>query len=422
MNTDLRCHQAINDVEQGKKMNSNSPSGQALSKSAIATAFLSCQEEVLGQWALRVTAEIPVAAKLGKPILTDSLPTLYNNIVEALTAGVPRSAATAGTNIAAAHGRERANMTEYGPHDLIHELQIFRDVLFSVTGARHLVLCKSDAEMIGRSIEQAARESISGYNAVNKEATEAFIESLSHDLRNPLHVVSASAQLLLLKTSDPAVINIGKRILRKIVEADAMIQTLLDAAVLRGQMKLRLDLSCFDIVLLIEEVCADIPLSGQQVNIEGRNIDGYWCRASMKRVLENLISNAQKYGDRSKAITVSVDQVDSRIFVAVHNEGSLISKADMARLFTSFRRIEDVNVKGWGLGLPYVQNVAESHGGSAIVDSGEGRGTTFTLSLPVDARPYVGNQTVGAGMLGCPPENTASTRDNRHQPEADVQQ
>ncbi len=216
-------------------MNDSSTSGQPLPSSALANAFLNCQDEVLEQWALRVTSEIPAAAKLGEPILTDTLPTLYGNIVEALTIGAPRSFATAGTNVAAAHGRERANMTEYGPHDLIHELQIFRDVLFSVTYARKVVLCKRDAEIIGRSIEEAARESITGYNAVNNEVTEAFIASLSHDLRNPLHVASASAQLLLLKISDPSLINIAKRILKKIVETDAMIQTLLDAAVLKGQ-------------------------------------------------------------------------------------------------------------------------------------------------------------------------------------------
>jgi signal transduction histidine kinase len=192
--------------------------------------------------------------------------------------------------------------------DLIHELQIFRDVLLSVIDARHLVLRKSDAEMIGRSIEGAARESISRFNAVNKEATEAFTESLSHDLRNPLHVASASAQLLLLKSSDPAVINLAKRILKKILETDAMIQTLLDAAVLRGQMKLRLRVSCFDIPVLIEEVCADIRLSGQEARIKCKNIEGYRCRTSMKRVLEHLVSNAQKYGDQSKAMKARPSQ------------------------------------------------------------------------------------------------------------------
>jgi signal transduction histidine kinase len=280
-------------------------------------------------------------------------------------------------------------MTEYGPHDLIHELQIFRDVLFSVAETNHLVLSRRDVQVIERSIEEAARDSITGYNAVNKEVSEAFIASLSHDLRNPLHVASASAQLLLLKTSDPALTNLAKRIVRKIAETDAMIQTLLDAAVLRSQMKLRLRIARFNIMLLIEEVCADLPLLGQQVRVEGMQIEGCWCRTSIRRVLENLISNAQKYGDSSKAITVSVNQVDSRIFIAVHNEGLPIPEIDMERLFNAFQRIEEIDVKGWGLGLPYVQNVAESHGGSVIVDSGEGRGTTFTVSLPIDARPYV---------------------------------
>jgi signal transduction histidine kinase len=81
-----------------------------------------------------------------------------------------------------------------------------------------------------------------------------------------------------------------------------MIQTLLDAAVSRRQMKLRLRVSCFDIALLIEEVCADIRLSGKEARIECKNIEGYRCRASMKRVLENLVSYAQKYGDQSKAM------------------------------------------------------------------------------------------------------------------------
>jgi signal transduction histidine kinase len=101
------------------------------------------------------------------------------------------------------------------------------------------------------------------------------------------------------------------------------------------------------------------------------------------------VSNARKYGDASQAITVRVSRVDTRMMLAVHNEGTTIPAAEMERLFHTFERIEDVDVKGWGLGLPYVRNVAESHGGSVVVDSAPERGTTFTVSLPVDARPYV---------------------------------
>lgn len=355
----------------------------------LASAFLDCQDVVLAQWTARVTAEIPAAARLGEPILIDTFPILFTHIAEALKTDGSRAFATSGTTLAIAHGRERANITDYGPHDLIHELQIFRDVLFSVAKARALPLSKRDAEVIGHSIEEAARESISGYNAVNRELNEAFIASLSHDLRNPLHVANTSAQLIQMKSSDPGITSLAKKISVKIAETDAMIQTLLDAAVLKGQMKLRLHVACFDIMGLIEEICADVPLSGQQVRIDGEQIAGHWCRASLKRALENLISNAQKYGDTSKPITVRVSRADDRIFIAVHNEGPLIQKSELERLFQTFQRIEDVDVKGWGLALPYVQNVAESHGGSVLADSGEGRGTTFTMTVPVDARPYV---------------------------------
>lgn len=351
--------------------------------------FNACRDEVLDLWRKRVSVEVPAAAKLDSPILTDTLPILYDNIVEAFSVSDRRNNATMVTNLANVHGRERANMTEYGPQDLIHELQIFREVLFSIAKRKGVKLSKHEAEVIGHSIEHAMRESVIGYSAVNKEVNETFVMSLSHDLRNPLHIASASAQLIQLKTSDPGLLRLAERIARKIRETDEMIQTLLDAAQLKGKMKLKLHLATFDIMSLVEEVCADFPLVGQAVHVAGENITGQWCRVSMKRVLENLTANARKYGDTSKPITVGVNKVDDRMLLSVHNEGMPIPETEISCLFNMFQRIEDVDVKGWGLGLPFVQNVIESHGGSVVVDSAEGRGTTFTVSVPIDARPYV---------------------------------
>lgn len=367
-------------------MDASDASNQNVSTSDLARAFAGLRDLVFASWVLRVTAEIPAAKKLGGPILIDTLPSLYDNIAEALSAGVARRFATSGTNLAVAHGRERASMTEFGPQDMVHELQIFRQVLFSVAKDNALPLKQCDAEVIWHSIDEATRESIIGYSIASKEVNEAFIASLSHDLRNPLHVASATAQLIQLKSVDPGIAAMARRIHKKISDTDAMIQTLLDAAMLKGRIKFKLHLVHFEIMSLVEEVCADLPLFGVAVKVSGERIEGYWCRTSMKRVLENLMSNAQKYGDPSQAITVRVSRVDDRMLLAVHNEGKPIPATQVQRLFHTFERIEDVEIKGWGLGLPFVQNVAESHGGSAIVDSAEGRGTTFTVSVPVDAR------------------------------------
>lgn len=369
-------------------MISNDDEG-AIQNDKLVSAFCALRESVLDRWRVRVAAEIPAAASLADPLLVNMVPTLYDNIANALSSDVPVKLAIAGTNLASVHGRERANMTDYSPHDVIHELQIFREVLFSMTTSHGIKLSKHHAEVIGHSIEEAARESISGFSDADREKSVDFIATLSHDLRNPLNVANASAQLIQLKTTDPSILNLAKRITKKIAETDAMIQTLLDASMRNGRMKLKLHPSTFDMMSLIEEVCADLPLFEQRVRIFGEPVIGHWCRASMKRLLENLITNAQKYGDTSEPITVRAYRENELLQVSVHNEGRPIPWAEMDRLFKPYQRIEDTDVKGWGLGLPYVQNVAESHGGTVVIDSAEGRGTTFTVSLPIDASAYV---------------------------------
>lgn len=355
----------------------------------LASALKAFRSEILDRWRARVVMEVPAAASLHTPILVDSLPILYENIVGAIALGEEHDRAVNDATLANVHGRERAKLTEYSPRDVIHELQIFREIIFSFVQERGLFLRKGEAEIIGKSIELVARESISGYSAASRELNEAFITSLSHDLRNPLNVASASAQLIELTTSDPRSGALAKRVLKKLREADAMIQTLLDAAVLKGHLKLKLHLEQFEIMSLVEEVCSDIPVTGQHVRVFGEKLSGFWCYKLMKRVLENLTSNAQKHGDTSKPITVVVQKIDERMMLSVHNEGDPIPETQIANMFSTSKRIEDLDIKGWGLGLPFIQNVVQSHGGSVVVDSAEGAGTTFTVSIPVDARPYI---------------------------------
>jgi signal transduction histidine kinase len=353
---------------------------------SLAAAFTEIRNDVLSRWAERVTTEISVAADLDRPVLIDTLPVLYDDIAEAIAPGMPRPFATSKSTLALMHGQERAQMTNYGPGDLVHELQLFRDVIFTTIKAKGVNLGMHECEIIGQSIEIATREAISGYSLVNAKMNETFIASLSHDLRNPLHVANATAQLMQLKASDPSLVNMAKRVCKKLREVDDMIQTLLDASLLNTHMKLHLHIEPFDMMALVGEVCADIPGG---INVVGNSVNGYWCRTSMKRVLENLLSNAQKYGDPEGIITVKIDCVEERMMMSVHNEGPPIPAQELQRLFHAFERMENVSVKGWGLGLPYVQNVAESHGGSVIADSAKERGTTFTVSVPIDARPYV---------------------------------
>lgn len=354
----------------------------------LAAVFTEMRDDVMSTWAARVICEISVASGLDSPILIDTLPILYDDIAEAVSPGVERPFATSKSNLARMHGQERARMTNYGPGEVVHELQLFRDVVFAALKARSVNLGGHECEIIGKSIDIATREAIVGYCLVFAKINETFIASLSHDLRNPLHVANVTAQLMQRKWSDPDLICMAKRICKKLRDVDEMIQTLLDASLLKTHMKLKLHIEALDILTLAEEVCADLSSLSGRINVVGKSIEGYWCRTSMKRVLENLLSNAEKYGDSEGIVTVEVTSFDGRMMLSVHNQGPPIPEQELQRLFQPFERMENVSIKGWGLGLPFVQSVAESHGGTVFADSAEERGTTFTISVPIDSRPY----------------------------------
>lgn len=108
----------------------------------------------------------------------------------------------------------------------------------------------------------------------------------------------------------------------------------------------------------------------------------------LRRALENLVGNALKYGDDGP-IHIHVNTLRERMMLTVHNTGSTIAPEQTERIFEYLRREHQGSATGWGIGLPFVQNVAESHGGSALVDSAPETGSTFTIDLPIDCRPFV---------------------------------
>jgi signal transduction histidine kinase len=88
-----------------------------------------------------------------------------------------------------------------------------------------------------------------------------------------------------------------------------------------------------------------------------------------------------------------------RLLLSVHNEGEPIAPERLEDVFQIFWRAlsgKEKKQKGWGIGLPYARGVAESHGGTAGVDSSMERGTTFFIDMPVDARPFQNAPRVAA--------------------------
>ena len=104
----------------------------------------------------------------------------------------------------------------------------------------------------------------------------------------------------------------------------------------------------------------------------------------MAQVFDNLISNAIKFTPPDGNVKVSVSADESAIVASVSDTGCGIPHSEQPRLFERFFRSSATSdLPGTGLGLTIVRAIVEGHGGSIVFESSEGRGTTFTFSLPL---------------------------------------
>jgi signal transduction histidine kinase len=118
---------------------------------------------------------------------------------------------------------------------------------------------------------------------------------------------------------------------------------------------------------------------------------GIWSAEELRRAVWNLASNAVKYGSPGSPIVFTIDCTTSAVAISVHNRGTPIPPDEQATLFTPFSQSRSRSAggtPGWGLGLTLVRGCAEAHGGSVHVESDAEAGTTFTIVLPLDARPF----------------------------------
>jgi signal transduction histidine kinase len=157
-----------------------------------------------------------------------------------------------------------------------------------------------------------------------------------------------------------------------------------------GSGSLRTTSRTFDIVPVLRDVVEEMSYDLDEKNhtlkvITPKTAVVYADEHSIRMILENLLSNAIKYTPDHGSIRIKVQKVDAQMKVSVKDNGIGIAKRDMQLLFKQFSRIPNklsVDVSGSGIGLYLSQQLAERNQGTIVVDSKEGEGSTFTLSLP----------------------------------------
>jgi signal transduction histidine kinase len=370
--------------------------------SPTARKLLDLRNEVLLEWVKRLRQTVKEAEKLPQPILIDTLPALYGNLAEAITPGYPRATADEGNTVAAEHGGERARLTNYNVHSVIAEYQILRWTILDVLKLNNVELNDEEFFLINASLDGAIREAVTAFALAQGALHERFVTALTHDLRTPLSNAVAYAELIKRSADFVRMKEFAQSIADNLGRMDRMIQDLLDSVKFQMGERLPLRLEEVDIQEVVKEVCDEFTVThGPRFQFIGNRITGWWDREAIKRAIENIASNAVKYGHPDTPIRIKIDLVNERMLLSVHNEGEPIPPEQIEDIFQLFQRAaaaKEAGKDGWGIGLPYVRSVAESHGGSVAADSAVTRGTTFTIDIPQDVRAYENALTAGTKL------------------------
>jgi signal transduction histidine kinase len=354
--------------------------------------MLSLRDAVLRVWEEQLRDTLPRTGQLSHPVLIDTMPVLYERMCAILTPSFFGRDGIDVSTIGAEHGIERANLSAYDVETILAEFQLFRSVLFDMLDAHEVALTGPERRALHLTIDMAVRESVRAFVMAADSLRERVAGALAHDLRQPVSNVTMGAQLILRLEPPPAIADWAGRILKNGERMSAMLKDLLDALTLQSGDRLKLALSQFDLLALAESVAQRArDYQGADVRVEGEAVTGWWSHPALERALENIVNNAQKYGDPGTPIEIHLGVDNERAVISVRNQGKPIPAGELEAIFQQFVRAKDAGdtpAGSWGLGLPYVRTVAQSHGGSALVFSDAEAGTVFVIDVPVDARPF----------------------------------
>ena len=132
------------------------------------------------------------------------------------------------------------------------------------------------------------------------------------------------------------------------------------------------------------QVCSQASAAGIPVTVDAEQaINGCWDEFRIQQVLINLLNNAIRYGE-GKPVTISLVPVPEGACIEVRDQGKGIAVCDQQRIFEQFERGEDsVSPSGFGLGLYISRQLVEAHGGTIGLVSAMGKGSVFTILLPL---------------------------------------
>jgi len=360
---------------------------QAIIDTSLTAIVTMNDQGVITDWnpQAEVTFGWPRKDVLGRILVDTIIPPEYR---DAHRAGLARYLATG-------EGPVLGNVLELtGLHRDGHEFPVELAIsLASPPGGRPLFVGLI-RDITTRTQTQEAIKSLNTELRVANLHKSEFLANMSHELRTPLNAILGFSELMLDDTSDKYDPTTRQKFLAQINASGkhllSLINDILDLSkVEAGQMTLKLDTVL--IVDVVREVLNTIePLATKKririsVDVEGAGqllADA----GKLRQMLLNLVSNAVKFTPEVGLVSIEAQRLQNAIEISVADTGIGIAESDIPRLFKEFQQLDagaGRQQEGTGLGLALTKRLAELHGGDIRVMSERGKGSTFTIRLPL---------------------------------------
>ena len=236
----------------------------------------------------------------------------------------------------------------------------------------------------------------------SSELRAQFVSSVSHELKTPLTAIRMFAETLQMgRCADPET---QSEYLGTIVDECERLSRLVDGVLLFSKLEQGKKTYRFRPIQPADAVYAaaralEHPLSQQGFHLRMKVEDGLpqirADRDALEQAILNLLSNAIKFSGDAREIELGLSRENGEVVVRVRDYGIGIAAEEQTRIFDKFYRAptrENQLIPGTGLGLALVSQIVKAHGGRVAVDSAPGKGSTFSLRLPVDAAGHVGQE------------------------------
>ena len=280
----------------------------------------------------------------------------------------------------ALHGKVDTYLVQYN-HQKMY-IVLFSIILFLLIG---IMVYIYRTILMKRRIEEDANK-----------AKLQFFTNISHELRTPLTLIADPVNYIIHDDN----LNSQQRSMLQIVQRNVLVLTQLVSEILdfrkvqNGKMELRL--SDFNLSENMKQWIMLFSASAQKkhIAISMNAPDVVMLRADqdkIERICYNLLSNALKYTSEGGEITLTAKEEDGRVMISVADNGCGISSDELPYIFDRFYQAKNAG-RGTGIGLAIVKAFTELHHGEVSATSVEGKGSTFTIHIPVRQKGEVTNQ------------------------------